>query len=111
MEDRLIPSNGVTIYVHKGKVAGVIAVSNHEGINWIDQLYVTPLMVGQGIGTNLLEYSLKKLSRPIRLYAFQQNMRARKFYERFGFQAIAFSDGQSNEEKCPDVLYELRDFL
>jgi hypothetical protein len=31
---------------------------------------------------------------------------ARRFYERHVFKAVQFSDGQSNEEKCPDVLYE-----
>jgi N-acetylglutamate synthase-like GNAT family acetyltransferase len=67
VKEHLIPSKGVTVYVCKGKVTGLLAVSNHEGTNWIDQLYITPSMVGQGIGTKLLEYSLKRLVRPVRL--------------------------------------------
>ena len=43
----------------------------------------------------------------MRLYAFQQNEAARRFYERHGFVAIAFGDGSTNEERCPDVLYGL----
>ena len=45
--------------------------------------------------------------RPIRLYTFQTHSLARRFYERHGYKAIEFTDGQGNEEKCPDVLYEL----
>ena len=44
---------------------------------------------------------------PIRLYTFQTNAGARRFYERYGFRAIRFTDGRANEEHCPDVLYEL----
>jgi len=38
----------------------------------------------------------------------EANQRARAFYERRGFRAIAFGDGSGNEERCPDVLYEWR---
>ena len=44
---------------------------------------------------------------PIRLYTFQANLGARRFYERHGFSAIEFTDGEGNRERCPDVLYEL----
>jgi hypothetical protein len=42
----------------------------------------------------------------MRLYAFQRNTRARSFYERRGFVAVAFGDGSGNEEGEPDVLYQ-----
>ncbi len=48
------------------------------------------------------------LHKPIRLYTFQQNEGARRFYERHGYKTIEFTDGQGNEENCPDVLYELQ---
>jgi len=51
---------------------------------------------------------LKELPPPIRLYTFQDNQRARNFYERRGFRAVTYSDGAGNEEKCPDMLYEWR---
>jgi ribosomal protein S18 acetylase RimI-like enzyme len=41
------------------------------------------------------------------LYTFQQNTGAPRFYERFGFKAVQFTDRSENEERCPDVLYEL----
>jgi hypothetical protein len=36
-------------------------------------------------------------------------MGARRFYERYGFVPIEWSDGSRNEERCPDILYELID--
>jgi ribosomal protein S18 acetylase RimI-like enzyme len=51
---------------------------------------------------------MANLTSPIRLYTFQENDGARRFYERHGFRAIEFGDGSNNEENCPDVLYEWR---
>ena len=68
---------------------------------------LAPNHVGNGIGTLLLAHALKTLPSPVRLHTFQANHGARRFYERHGFTAIAFTDGQGNEERCPDVLYEL----
>ena len=72
----------------------------------VQQLYILPGYQGIGIGSALL--ALAKVRRPggLRLYAFQRNARARAFYERRAFVAIAFGDGSGNEEGEPDVLYE-----
>ena len=93
----------------KGKVAGVMALRRSESSGWIDQLYVHPRAVGRGIGTQFVERAKGTLGSPIRLYTFQANCGACRFYERHGFKAIEFSDGSGNEEKCPDVLYEWRE--
>jgi RimJ/RimL family protein N-acetyltransferase len=42
----------------------------------------------------------------LRLYTFQCNEGARRFYERNGFTAVAFGDGSGNEEGEPDIRYE-----
>jgi len=68
---------------------------------------VDPAHVGRRIGSSLLAHALLILPRPILLYTFQANTGARRFYERHGFRAIQFTDGRANEERCPDVLYEL----
>ena len=39
------------------------------------------------------------------LWTFQDNARARRFYEARGFVAEEFTDGAGNEEKTPDVRY------
>ncbi|MBS0327440.1 MAG: GNAT family N-acetyltransferase [Proteobacteria bacterium] len=103
----LIPSGGVTAACAGDSVVGVLATVRESGVSWINQLYIARGHTGQGIGTRLLNHALVSLDRPVRLYTFQANTRARSFYEQHGFKAIAFGDGSANEERCPDVLYEL----
>jgi len=107
VREQLIPAGTVTVWEHESQITGVLATSHDQTGSWIDQLYVLPGFDGRGIGAALLRHAHKQLARPIRLYTFQQNARARLFYQRHGYKAIALSDGQSNEERCPDVLYEL----
>jgi len=102
----LSPAGGVTVALIDDAPVGVLATARDEFASWITQLYVAPQFVGLGIGTRLLAHALAILPRPVRLYTFQQNDRARHFYERHGFRAITFTDGSANEERCPDVLYE-----
>ena len=103
----LIPAGRVTVAVEDEKVVAVLAVSENECTAWVDQLYVLPGHENQGHGTRLLQLAHQSLKRPIRLFTFQQNVGARRFYERHGYKVVALSDGANNEEKCPDVLYEL----
>ena len=105
--ERLIPTQRVHIAERAGKVIAVLATSEDETYSWIDQLYVLPGHVGIGVGSLLLQHAHAKLRRPIRLFTFQANSGARRFYERFGYRAVQFTDGMTNEERCPDVLYEL----
>ena len=107
----LIPAGHTTVAVVDGQVVGFSAVSKAATCSWIEQLYLLPAWIDQGIGTRLLDRARGELPPPIRLYTFQCNQRARYFYERHGFEAIAFGDGSGNEEKCPDILYEWRENL
>jgi len=105
----LIPSGGVSVAVvqrSKDVVVGMMAVSRQPGVGWIDHLYLLPSVVRRGLGTRFIELAKESLGSPIRLYTFQQNLGARRFYERLGFRAIAFGDGSNNEEHCADILYE-----
>ena len=104
----LVPSGGVTIAEVDRRVVGVMATAHSEQVSWVNQMAVDPAQVNQGIGTLLLAHAMRTLALPIRLYTFQANVGARRFYERHGFVAIEFTDGQANEEHCPDVLYELQ---
>ncbi|MEP6836694.1 MAG: GNAT family N-acetyltransferase, partial [Bradyrhizobium sp.] len=86
-----------------GRLVGFIAVSGE----WVDQLYLDPASTGRGIGSRLLADATAAL--PVtKLYCFQSNSGARRFYERHGFRAEAFGDGTQNEEGLPDVLYVRR---
>lgn len=106
--DTLIPGSQVTVVERDNKIVGMMALSTTEGTGWIDQLYLHPDVVGQKIGTKLIERAKAELGSPIRLYTFQENQGAIRFYERHGFKAIQYRDGSENEENCPDILYEWR---
>ena len=103
----LVPTGGVTLAVAAGSPAGVLATASDAGVHWVTQLYVSPAHVDQGVGTLLLSHALSILPLPVWLWCFQRNVRARRFYERHGFNAIRFTDGSANEERLPDILYEL----
>jgi putative acetyltransferase len=99
-----IPQRVVTVADMEGSPAGFVASDEA----WVHQLFVAPEFHGTGLGSALLETVLSKASRPIRLWAFQRNAQARRFYERRGFMAELFTDGSTNEERTPDVLYVWR---
>ena len=103
----LVPTGGVTVAIAEGSPAGVLATARDAGVSWVTQLYVAPAHIDQGVGTLLLSHALANLPLPVRLWCFQRNARARRFYERRGFNAIRFTDGHANEERLPDILYEL----
>lgn len=104
----LVPGGGVIVAEVHSRVLGAMATVRAGDCAWITQMAVDPAVVGQGLGSTLLAHAMRTLPRPIRLYTFQANSGARRFYERRGFAAIRFTEGQGNEEHCPDVLYELR---
>jgi GNAT superfamily N-acetyltransferase len=103
----LLPRELVSVATMAGQPVGVLAMHHADGISWITQLYLDPPHVGRGIGSRLLAHALAELPRPVRLFTFQQNHGARRFYERNGFVPVQFTDGSANEEHCPDVLYQL----
>ena len=103
----LLCTDDVTVASISGSPVGVVATAREAGVSWITQLYISPAHVDQHVGTLLLSNALATLPRPVRLWCFQRNVRARRFYERYGFNAIRFTDGRANEERLPDILYEL----
>ena len=109
IKETLIPTNQVTVVEKNGMIIGMMALSKIQEIGWIDQLYLLPKSTGLGIGAMLLNLAKDTLGSPIRLHKFQENIQARRFYERHGFCLIALSDGSNNEERCPDILYEWRE--
>lgn len=109
VREQLVPGGGVTVAVRDARLVGVVALSHDGEYGWVNQMFVDPGHVGLGIGSALLAHTVESLTSPIRLYTFQANVGARRFYERHGFNAIELTDGSTNEERCPDVLYERRD--
>ena len=103
----LLPGTTVTLAEVEGAIAGVLATARRaDGADWIEQLMVRPEHGGAGAGAALLAHALATTARPLRLWTFQPNLHARACYERHGFVAVKFTDGD-NEEGVPDVMYEL----
>jgi GNAT superfamily N-acetyltransferase len=81
-----------------------LMVLDHE---WIDQLYVAPSSTGKGIGGTLLEHAMSIRPTSLKLWTFESNIGARRFYEAHGFVVVASTTGE-NEEQALDVCYEWR---
>lgn len=71
---------------------------------FINHLFLDADRLGQGVGSALLALAKEEYAE-LSLWTFQQNTRARAFYERHGFTALRFTDGEDNEEHMPDVFY------
>ena len=84
----------------EGALVGMLALDNE----WVDQLYVEPAVTGQGIGRELIALAKRERPSGLRLWTFESNVRAQRFYERHGFSARDRTAGD-NEEGAPDVLY------
>jgi GNAT superfamily N-acetyltransferase len=87
---------------------GVLAGFMVLGEQMLDHLYVEPDRTGSGIGTALLDHERSRRPNGFTLWTFQENTGARRFYERHGLEPVLVTDGEDNEERCPDVLYEWR---
>ena len=71
---------------------------------WVDHLYVRTDRQGSGIGSALIARAMDAEA-ALRLYVFQRNARAIRFYEARGFRLVRRRDGSGNEEGEPDALY------
>jgi putative acetyltransferase len=72
---------------------------------WVDHLYIRPDCQGRGLGTALLAQAMARYSL-LRLWAFQRNAQALRFYAARGFRVIERTDGSRNEEREPDAMLE-----
>lgn len=101
---RVAGEQEVWVWDEDGVVLGFIAI----GEATVNYLYVEPEVTGRGIGSALLDRAKQQRPGGLRLWTFQQNDGARRFYERHGLRVVRLTDGRDNEEKVPDALYEWR---
>jgi GNAT superfamily N-acetyltransferase len=105
MREVVFPRRSIRIAQLADEIVGFAA---RDGA-WLEHLYLKPDWTGKGIGRELLEVIMteaRMVTPVLRLYTFQCNSGARRFYERHGFTAVEFGDGSTNEEHEPDVRYE-----
>jgi GNAT superfamily N-acetyltransferase len=103
--NRLLPNEEVWVAEQDGEILGFLALHHDEHGDWVSQLYLRPGHWRQGFGTALLGHAKALRPAGLRLWCFQVNTRARAFYERHGFTIDHLTDGATNEEREPDILY------
>jgi ribosomal protein S18 acetylase RimI-like enzyme len=90
-----------------GRLAGFVAL---EG-DLLEHLYVRPDLHRRGIGSTLLAKARELRPGGFRLWVFQQNAQARRFYESHGLVVLRLTDGAGNEERTPDAEYAWRPII
>ena len=75
--------------------------------SYVDRLYVDPSSQRLGVGARLLAVACQRSPGGLELHTHQQNTRARDFYEKHGFQAVALGLSPA-PESVPDVEYHWR---
>ena len=98
--NRLLASCQVWVAERSARRVGLIALEPP----WIRQFAVFPEHQRRGIGTALLAKARECSPAELRLHTFQRNDKARAFYARHGFSAVAFGISPAPESE-PDVEY------
>jgi len=99
--NRMLPDCTVVVAESGDVICGVAAYTD----TWLEQLYVDPAHHRKGIGLTLLNHAMRERPGGLELWVFQSNTPAHRLYESRGFRCVELTDGQSNEEKCPDARY------
>jgi ribosomal protein S18 acetylase RimI-like enzyme len=99
--DHVVAELEVWVAELEGEIAGFVALED----DLVEHLYVAPPAQGRGIGSALLAHAKARRPEGLQLWVFQQNLGARRFYERHAFELVRLTDGTTNEEREPDALY------
>jgi GNAT superfamily N-acetyltransferase len=99
-EQVVLPGREVWVADDGNAIVGLLVVHHH----WIDQLYVEPSRTNQGIGSKLMAVAKRQRPTALRLWTFEANTGARRFYEHHGF--VPTGSTSDNEEGAPAVRYQ-----
>lgn len=75
--------------------------------SYIDRMYVDPGQWRQGWGTRLIVFAKSRSPNGLELHTHQENLAARRLYEKHGFRAVRFGTSPP-PESAPDVEYHWR---
>ncbi len=98
--DIVLPREMVWVAELRSEAVGYASAS--DGL--LNNLYVLPDCQGRGIGSALLSEVKIHAPEVLKLWTFEPNEGAIRFYERHGFVTIERSDGRANDENVPDRL-------
>ena len=96
----LLEHTRVTMIHNSSGVVGFLALEKHI----IHALYIKKDFQGFGFGQAAIKFAQKQF-KELRLWVFQSNIGAQKFYQRLGFQIVEKSDGEDNDYRLPDIFY------
>ena len=102
--DVVLPRESVWVAELGSRIVGYASLS--DGV--LSNLYVLPDCQGRGIGSALLSEVKRHSPAGLRLWTFEPNAGAIRFYQRHGFATIERTDGRTNEEKVADRLMAWR---
>jgi putative acetyltransferase len=97
----VLAEQDVWVAEEEGRVVGFLALKGDQGTFF----YVDPSAQDRGYGSELFAEAQRARPGGFEFWVFQQNERARRFYEARGCVPVEFTDGSGNEEKTPDVRY------
>ena len=106
LREVVLPDEEVWVAEIDGAPAGFAALGSRNGDDFLQHLYVAPHRQRRGLGTELIVRAKERRPNGFRLWVFQRNEGARRFYERQGLRLVELTDGRANEEREPDALYE-----
>ncbi len=106
LRDAVLPNQEVWVAEVDGRPVGFAALGSRDGADYLQHIYVAPEFQGRGLGTELIERAKTRRAAGFRLWVFQKNDGARRFYEKHGLQVVELTDGSANDEREPDALYE-----
>jgi GNAT superfamily N-acetyltransferase len=100
--DKMVPEREAWVAEVRGRIVAVLVLD----ADMVEQFYVAPEEQRRGVGDAMLAHAKHLRPAGLRLWAFQRNTPARRFYEARGFIAKQFTDGATNMEREADVLYQ-----
>ena len=96
----LLEHTQVTILRYNSQFVGFLAL---EG-NIVQSLYIKAAFQRLGFGQAAINYAQEQCSE-LKLWVFQANTDAQKFYQKLGFEALETTNGQDNDYGLPDIFY------
>ncbi len=101
--DHIFAECQIWLVEEAGSPLGFLAMNG----SFIDRLYILPEAQRRGIGTVLIQHAKALSPQGLELFTHQENVSARAFYEKHGFQAVRFGISPP-PESAPDVEYHWR---
>ena len=97
----ILPNAEIYVYVLKENIVGFIGINE----NYIEGIFVSNLAQSKGIGKKLLNF-VKNMRKQLKLFVYQKNARAIKFYQRENFKIEYESIDENTGEKEYSMIWK-----